>query len=125
MSTLLLLFPRLDYLTVTIYNVGHDMADGFAWARLLPGVKHFEFQFEFSYNAFEQQQPLNLDSFRTKSWLEKKKWFVTYQRNLKERSSILYSNSSSTIKYQLHEIIGILVTESTELEPRAFPHVHH
>ncbi|CAF3753462.1 unnamed protein product [Rotaria sp. Silwood1] len=123
MATLLSSFPRLTYLTVIADNVNNDMADGFAWARSLQYIKHFEFKLKFSYDAFEP--PLNLDSFRTKFWLEEKKWFVTYDRRLNaDNSSMLYSNSSSLIIYPPHEIIGTLVSESTALEPTSFSHVH-
>ncbi|CAF1344920.1 unnamed protein product [Rotaria sordida] len=116
MTTLLSSFPRLVYLTITADNVDSDMADGFAWARSLQDIKHFEFKLKFIYDAFEQQ-PLNLDSFRTKFWLEEKKWFVTYDQRLNaDGSSLLYSNSSSLIIYPPHEIIGTLVSESTAPE---------
>jgi len=81
MVTLLSSFPQLVYLAVNPDDVSSDMANGFAWARLLQQIKYFEFKLEFSYNAFEQQ-PFNLDSFRTKFWLEEKKWFATYDRSL-------------------------------------------
>ncbi|CAF4157106.1 unnamed protein product [Rotaria sordida] len=124
MTTLLSSFPRLVYLTITADNVDSDMADGFAWARSLQDIKHFEFKLKFIYDAFEQQ-PLNLDSFRTKFWLEEKKWFVTYDQRLNaDGSSLLYSNSSSLIIYPPHEIIGTLVSESTASELTSFSHVH-
>ncbi|CAF4596248.1 unnamed protein product, partial [Rotaria sp. Silwood2] len=124
MATLLCSFPRLAYLKIIADNVNSDMADGFAWARSLQHIKHFEFKLKFFYDAFEQQQ-FNLDSFRTKFWLEEKKWFVTYDRRLNaDGSSMLYSNLSSLIVYPPHEIIGTLVSESTALEPTSFSHVH-
>ncbi|CAF4328689.1 unnamed protein product, partial [Rotaria sordida] len=111
MTTLLSSFPRLTYLTIIADNVDIDMANGFAWAQLLKYIKHFEFKFEFYYNAFEQQS-LNLDSFRTKFWLEEKKWFVTFDRSSNTKdSSILYSNSSSIIIYPPPEVFGTLISE--------------
>ncbi|CAF1114490.1 unnamed protein product [Rotaria sordida] len=124
MTTLFSSFPRLAYLTVIADNVDIDMANGFAWAQLLKYVKHFEFKFQFYYDAFEQQS-LNLDSFRTKFWLEEKKWFVTFDRSSNTNdSSILYSNSSSIIIYPPHEIFGTLISETTASEPTLFSHVH-
>ncbi|CAF0948898.1 unnamed protein product [Rotaria sordida] len=125
MTNLLLSFPQLIYLIVIAENVNSDMADGFAWARLLRHIKHFEFKLEFSYNAFEQE-PLNLDSFRTKFWLEEKKWFVTYDRSTSSDDlSILYSNYFSMIVYPPHEIFGTLISETTAAEPGTFSHVNH
>ncbi|CAF1493902.1 unnamed protein product, partial [Rotaria sordida] len=72
MVTLLSSFPRLTYLAVFADDLDNDMANGFAWARLLQHIKHFEFELEFSDDAF-RQQPCNLDSFRTEFWLEEKK----------------------------------------------------
>jgi hypothetical protein len=124
MAALLSSFPRLAYLTVIAENVNSDMADGFAWTRLLQQIKHFQFVFRFSYNVF-QQQPLNLDSFRTKFWLEEKKWFVTYDRSLNPIDcSMLYTISPSIIYYPPHERIERAVSESTISEPISFPHVH-
>jgi hypothetical protein len=123
MVTLLSSFPQLAYLIVIADNVNSDMADGFAWSRLLQQIKHFEFKLEFSYNAFEQQS-LNLDSFRTNFWLEGKKWFVTFdQSSSTNDSSILYTNSSSIIEYPPHEIFGILTSQTTASEPTSFSHV--
>ncbi|CAF3618419.1 unnamed protein product [Rotaria sp. Silwood1] len=122
MVTLLLSFPRLAYLTVIVRYASCNMADGFAWARVLQQIKHFEFKLEF-HNAFKQQS-FNLDSFRTKFWLEEKKWFVTYSRSWKDNEySMLYSNSSSIIVYPPHEMMKMFVSESTASEP-AFSHVH-
>ncbi len=126
MVTLLSSFTRLVYLTVIADNVDSDMADGFAWAQFLQQIKYFEFKLEFCNNAFEQQ-PLNLDSFRTKFWLEDKKWFVKYDRSLDANlvfPSILYSNYSSIIEYPPHETLAPLVSESTTSEPTSFSHVH-
>lgn len=124
MAALLSLFPRLAYLAVIAENVNSDMADGFAWTQLLQQIKHFQFVFRFSYNVF-QQQPLNLDSFRTKFWLEEKKWFVTYDRSLNPIDcSMLYTISPSIIYYPPHERIERAVSESTISEPISFQHVH-
>ncbi|CAF1399495.1 unnamed protein product, partial [Rotaria sordida] len=72
MTILLSLFPRLTYFKIIASRLNNDMADGYAWAQLLQHIEHFEFELEFNSNVFEQQ-PLNLDSFRTKFWLEEKK----------------------------------------------------
>ncbi|CAF3619194.1 unnamed protein product [Rotaria sordida] len=123
MVILLSSFPRLDYLTVIADDLNNDMADGIAWAELLQEVKHFECKLQFYWDAFTDE-PINLNSFRTKFWLEEKKWFLSYESISNTNSSILYSNSSSTIDYSSNEIIGILVSESTKLEPISLSHVH-
>jgi hypothetical protein len=123
MTALLSSFPRLNYLIVIAYEVNSSMANGFAWAQLLQEVKYFECKLQFYYGAFKEQ-PINLDSFRTKFWLEEKKWFVTYDRNLKNDYSMLYTNSSSIDDYPSHSMIGIIVSESTGSEATSFPHVH-
>ncbi len=124
MSILLSSFPRLIYLVIIAYDVNSDMANGFQWARLLQEIKDFEFKFEFSYDAFVEE-PFNLDSFRTKFWLEEKNWFVTYHRNSNpDDYSILYSTSSSIIDYPPHEINGTLISQSTTSEPESFSCVH-
>jgi hypothetical protein len=94
MVALLSLFPRLIHLILVAHNVDSDMADGFAWSHLLQRIESFHFKLTFSYRAFEQQ-PFYLDSFRTKFWLEERKWFVTYDQNPNANNcSMLYSNSS-------------------------------
>jgi hypothetical protein len=124
MTTLLLSFPKLAYLSINAFDVNSDMVNGFTLSRLLQQIKYFEFKFEFSDHAFGQQR-FNLDSFRTKFWLEEKKWFVTYEQNLNDYpSSMLYSNSSSLIVYPPYEMSSKFVSESTASEPTSFPHIH-
>lgn len=96
--TLLSSFPRLTYLTVIASDLAVDMADGFAWAELLKDIEHFEFNLQFRWIGFGDQW-INLDSFRTKFWLEEKKWFVTFDRNFNNIYSVLYTNSSSVSDY--------------------------
>jgi hypothetical protein len=124
MENLISSYPRLAYLEIIAGNVNSNIANGFKWARLLQQIKNFQFKFDFSYYAFEQI-PFNLDSFRTKFWLEEKKWFVTYDRSsCLSDCSMLYSNPSSIIIHPPHEILGTLISESTALELESFSHVH-
>ncbi|CAF2974343.1 unnamed protein product [Rotaria sp. Silwood2] len=114
-------FSRLDYLTVIADDLNNDMANGSAWAELLQEVKHFECKLHFYWRAFTST-PINLDSFRTKFWLEEKKWFISYGQYLDTASSILYTNSFSSIDYPSNEMIGILLSESTILESISLSH---
>ncbi|CAF3447372.1 unnamed protein product [Rotaria sp. Silwood1] len=118
-SILLSSFSRLDYLTVIADDLDNDMADGSAWAELLKKVKHFECKLHFYCGAFTDE-PINLNSFRTKFWLEEKKWFISYDKN----SSILYTNSFFTIDNTSNELIGILASELNKLESTPLTHVH-
>jgi hypothetical protein len=120
MGNLLSSFPQLVYLVVVADDVNSDMADGFMWSRILQQINHFEFKFKFSCNAF-RQEPFNLDSFRTKFWLQEKKWFVRYERYLDHVGpSMLYSNSSSIIIDLPHEMNEPIISESTASEPPSF-----
>jgi hypothetical protein len=123
MVYLLSSFPRLTYLTVIGENLGIGMADGFAWAQLLKDIEHFEFSLQFHWIGYVEQSFV-LESFRTKFWLEEKKWFVTYDQNLTDDYSILYTNSSSVSNYPSHSMIGLILSESTGSQPTSFPHVH-
>ncbi|CAF4486215.1 unnamed protein product [Rotaria sp. Silwood2] len=119
-TILLSSFPQLTYFAITASRVTSDMADGFAWSRLLQGIKHFEFELEFSDDAFEQQ-PLHFDSFRTKFWLEEKKWFVTYDRSFSyDECSMHYWSSSSIMIYPTPERIRTIVSESTASERESY-----
>ncbi|CAF4173674.1 unnamed protein product, partial [Rotaria sordida] len=123
-AALLWSYPQLVYLVIIADDVNNDMADGFAWELLLKEIKHFEFKFEFSEYA-SREQPLSLDSFRSKFWLEEKKWFVTYDRSSNPNDySVLYSNCSSIIVNPPHEIFGTLISETTASVPLSFFHVH-
>lgn len=122
-ATLLSSFPQLGYLTVIANDLDSDMADGNAWAELLREVKHFDCKLQFCWNAFTEQS-INLDSFRTKFWLEEKQWFVHYEQKVDTDYSILYTNSSSVIDCVSNDIIGVLVSESSKLYPTSLPTSH-
>ncbi|CAF2130274.1 unnamed protein product [Rotaria magnacalcarata] len=122
-ATLLSSLSRLEYLTVIADDLNSDMADGNAWAELLQEIQHFECKLQFYWDAFSHQ-PVNLDSFRTKFWLEEKKWFIIYEQNIDIDYSILRSDLSSTIDYPSNEIIGILLSESSKYDPTALPTAH-
>lgn len=112
MITLISSMPRLVYLTVLADDFSNTMADGFSWAKLLKDIKHFQFKLHFHWLSFNEQQ-INLNSFRTKFWLEEKKWFVTYDHNVNHGCSILYTNPSPIVDYASCDTIGIIVSEPT------------
>ncbi|CAF3311328.1 unnamed protein product [Rotaria sp. Silwood2] len=119
MTILLSLFPRLTYFKIIASHLNSDMADGYAWTQLLQHIEHFELELEFNSNVFEQQ-PLNLDSFRTKFWLEEKKWFVTYDRSFSTKECLMhYSSSSPFTKYPTPERIRTIVLESTAFKQKS------
>ena len=122
MASLLLSFPKLTYLTVIAVNLDSDMANGFAWGRLLTDIEHFEFKLQFHWSAFSRQ-PIDLDSFRTKFWLEDKKWLVTYDQFSRNNWSILYSSSTSIDTRPSDATIGILVSDSIGSKPLSFSYV--
>ena len=120
MANLLSSFPQLVYLVINADDVNSGMADGFEWAQILQQINHFEFKFKFSSNAFRQKS-FNLNSFRTKFWLQEKKWFVRYDRYLNDVSpSMLYSNSSSIGIDFPQQMNGPIISESTASEPPSF-----
>jgi hypothetical protein len=123
MTNILLSLPQLANLIVIADDLDSDMADGFAWARLLQEIKHFECKLQFDSNAFIQQS-INLNSFRTTFWLEEKKWFLTYDENTYTGCSILYSNLCSIDDHLSHPTIGILASDSNKPEPTSFPHIY-
>jgi hypothetical protein len=121
--SLLSLFPQLTHLTLLADDVGEDIADGIAWEPLLRKIKHFHFQFLFDPRVF-MQQPINLDSFRTKFWREEKKWFVTYDKGI-DGFLVLYSNPLCNDDSSFGLIEPIVMTESTGSQPVSFPHCHY
>ncbi|CAF4839207.1 unnamed protein product [Rotaria sp. Silwood1] len=123
MANILLSFPQLAHLIVIADGSNSDMADGFAWARLLQEIKHFECKLQFDWDLFTEQ-PNNLNSFRTKFWLEEKKWFLTYYENEYTGCSILYSNLFSVDDHPSYPTIGILASDSNKPEPTSSPHIY-
>ncbi|CAF3945775.1 unnamed protein product [Rotaria sp. Silwood1] len=117
-------FPRLTYFAITASYVNSNMADGYAWAQLLQQTEHFEFELEFDSNAFEQHA-FNVDSFRTKFWLEEKKWFVTYDRSFSiDECSMHSSSSSSCMICPTPERIRMIVSDSTTSERESYSNPH-
>lgn len=111
-------FPRLEHLTVIVDDARMNLADGSLWAAVLREVNDFQMRLSFPADVFLRQS-MDLESFRTKFWLEEKKWFVTYQRNLNNGRSILYTNPSPINDESSSMIVGMLASESTPL-----PEVH-
>ena len=105
-------FPRLNHLTVIADDARNKLANGSLWATMLKGVKSFHMNLSFGPDVFSRQS-IDLESFRTRFWLEEKKWLVTYQRNSNNGRSILYTNPSPINNESISTIVGILPSEST------------
>jgi len=124
MVALFSLFPRLIHFILIAVDVNSDMADGFAWSDLLQRIESFHFKLTFSYFAFAQQ-PFYLHLFRTKFWIEEKKWFVTCDRTPNNSNcSMLYSNSS-VIVCPPKRMFETPISETTSPEPISSPLVYH
>lgn len=104
-------FPRLTYLTIIVDDAHSKLANGFLWATMLREVKHFQMKLSFGPDVFVRQS-IDLDSFRTRFWLEEKKWLVTYQRNFNNGRSILYTNPCPINDDSISNIVGIVPSES-------------
>ncbi|CAF3092553.1 unnamed protein product [Rotaria sp. Silwood2] len=112
---------RLTHLTLNIDDVESDMINGHAWIPLLTRIIIFQFAFSIS-----NKNDVDLDSFRTRFWLEEKKWYVTFDQWTNTSSSFLYTNPClKDYFYPLPYMKKTLVTESTGLEPTTFPHTKY
>ena len=111
-------FSRLKHLIIIVDDARINLADGFLWAAVLRDVKDFQMRLSFGVDVFSRRS-LDLHSFRTKFWLEEKKWIVTYQQNLNNSRSVLYTNPSPINDDSSSTIVGIIPSEST-----LFPGVH-
>ncbi|CAF1145848.1 unnamed protein product [Rotaria sordida] len=118
---LLLPMTRLTHLSLNISNVESDMINGDAWTPLLTRIIIFQFVFKISNGV-----NIDLHSFRTRFWLEEKKWYVTFDRWIGTSYSYLYTNPCFIdYSYLLSSHGNILVTKSTELEPTTYPHTEY
>ncbi|CAF3307220.1 unnamed protein product [Rotaria sp. Silwood2] len=112
---------RLTHLCLNIFNVESDMINGHAWIPLLTRIIIFQFVFSIS-----NKVDVNLDSFRTRFWLEEKKWYVTFDQWTDTSSSFLYTNPCFIdYCYPLSFMKKTLVTESTGLESTTCLHTKY
>ena len=81
---------QLIDLTIVGYNVHKDMTNGIAWEEILTNILTFKFIFTF-YKSTSISEPIELDSFRSLFWLEKKRWYIGYDRCAVGGVSLLYS----------------------------------
>ncbi|CAF3453593.1 unnamed protein product [Rotaria sp. Silwood2] len=112
-----LLYPmrKLVDLILIANNVYYDMCDGAAWERILAEIISFKFLFRFHKTTWSKD-PIKLDSFRSLFWLEKKRWYVGYDRCTVSGFSLLYSIPYFMNAYPWHSMKGDIDTISTGLQ---------
>lgn len=113
---------QLAHFTLVAHSVDEEWAEGDKWTRLLASIKTFQFMFTFHFDAF-REKPFHLPSFQTNFWLLEKKWYVTFDSCLLGNYSLLYSNPYFLEWYPFYDMVGTLLTESTNPEPTSFPRV--
>lgn len=109
-----LLYPmiRLVHLTIIGEDMKDDMADAVAWEQILTNMLTFKFSFSF-HRSTSTSETIEFDSFRSSFWLEKKRWYVGYDRCTVSGFSLLYSIPYFMDTYPWFYIKGPLVTKST------------
>ena len=120
-KTMLHSLRQLTDLTVISKNVQYDMADGWTWNRLLKSILIFKFIFTFDQNTFTSPA-IDLTSFRSSFWLEKKHWYVTYERSLDTGFALLYSNPYCREEHPLLFMRDRILLESTSSQATVLPH---
>ena len=109
---------HLTHLTLILDEVLGEMADGFAWARLLKSISIFKFRFKFT--QYASVQPAS-ESFRTPFWLNEKHWYVTYERCIDTGFTMLYSDPYCHDDYPFHFIKDSTIRVSTSPHPPSSP----
>jgi len=92
-----------------MYN---DIGDGIAWKPILTRISSFKFLFTFHERTWTEE-PIKLDSLQSLFWLEKKQWYVGYDRCIVSRFSLLYSIPYFIHTYQWNYMKGTIDTKST------------
>jgi hypothetical protein len=103
---------RLVHLTIVGYGLYNDMADGIAWEQILINIITFKFSFSF-HKSTSISKPIELDSFRSSFWLEKKHWYVRYDQCTVSGFSLLYSIPYFMNTFPWCNIKGTIMTKST------------
>ncbi|CAF3065201.1 unnamed protein product, partial [Rotaria sp. Silwood2] len=76
-------------------------------------------------NSIWSEQPIKLDSFRTPFWLEKKQWYVMYNRCSVSGFSLLYSVPYFMNAYPYSNIKGNLIVEATGPQDLSFSNIKY
>jgi hypothetical protein len=113
---------RLVHLSIVANNIHNDMADGAAWEQILINIITFTFSCSF-HESVSTKEPIELDSFRSSFWLEKKHWYVRYDRCTVSGFSMLYSIPYFMNTFPWFHIKGPLITKSTGPQPMSFYNV--
>ena len=114
---------KLTHLIIIASNVYNDMADGSAWERILTEIISFKFSFTFHKSTWVEK-PMKLDSFQSSFWLEKKQWYVGYDRCTVSGFSLLYSIPYMMNTYPWHSVQGPISTKSTGSQMVSLNHVN-
>lgn len=115
---------RLVHLTIVDNKVSNDVADGILWERILSKIITFNFLFIFR-DSLWSEKPITLDSFRTPFWLEKKQWYVVYNRCTVTGFSLLYSIPYFMDTYPYFKIKGDVIIESTGSQDLSFSNINY
>ncbi|CAF2137259.1 unnamed protein product [Rotaria magnacalcarata] len=110
---------HLTYLTIFANVLRGDIVDGERWARLVNNIVTFKFSFLIS-----NRECVNLNSFRTRFWLEEKKLYVTLDQWFDKTQVLLYSHPFFGFHRYPHPYIEQWCTsELTGPKLATFPHV--
>jgi len=103
---------KLTDLIIIANDVYYDMTDGVAWERILSKIISFKFSFNFHKSTWTEE-PIKLDSFQSLFWLEKKQWYVGYDRCTVSGFSLLYSIPYFMNNFPWHAMKKTIDTKST------------
>ena len=122
MKTILLLVPNLTHLKVDTCSIH---CNGCLWEELIdnhmPQLKVFRFRMRLQLHSDQNQEEIVdklLDSFRSRFWLEKLRWYVGCHEKLEQhcRTILLYS-----LPYAFNEFDSSMLTVTYK---STYPHEH-
>jgi hypothetical protein len=113
---------RLTHLIIIADNMLHDVS-GAAWERLLTKIISFKFSFSFHKSTWVEE-PIKLDSFQSSFWVEKKQWYVGYDRCTVSGLSLLYSIPYCMDTHLWYCMEGTIDTKSTRSQDLSLKNVN-
>ncbi|UJR07582.1 hypothetical protein I4U23_011870 [Adineta vaga] len=113
---------QLVHLIIVAYDAKSDVTDGTAWEQILISIVTFKFVFKF-HKYIWNEELTELESFRSSFWLEKKHWYVAYDRCTISGFSILYSVPYFMNIFPWLNNIENFVTNSTRSKITSFENV--
>lgn len=102
----------------------NDIVDGMAWERILNKIITFKFSFMFE-DSIWSEEPIRLDSFCTPFWLEKKKWYVMYNRCTVTGFSLLSSIPYFLNTHPYSDIKGDIIMQSSRPQDFSLPNINY